>query len=1002
MTSPQHTVRAARFGSLLLITLLPLLALGQAQPQVTGTIGGRVQSSSSNEYLGNVAVSVEGGARSTLTDANGEYLLTDVPAGDARVVARFSGLEPVTATVRVVQGARASQDFSLGATTAMNDPTGETIVLDKLTVVEREMTAQRKVLQAQKNAPNVMNVVEFDEFANMGDGDPSQMLKYVPGLAIFGDRSAISIRGLSQYSTVVTADGAPVASAFGDRDIRVSDIQIGNLQRIEVTKVPTPDMPASAIGGSVNLVYKTGFSRSTPLLTYNVFGTVSTMDGLDDIDLSLKKVAGRTRHTDASPLQPGVELSYIYPLNKKLAFTLNAKRSSRFQEGDYPQIARNYITGVNSTTTISSSDIYTIDTLASLGVDWKPAEKHLFQFNVQAQGRDLFVSRARLILNYGAGATGGEDFTQGAVPGVGNALQSDTMDAGRNRSGASGQLRYTYTGDVWKISASTSYARSHRSVVDVSDGTFATVALSNIPQLVIRADDFDHIGNRRTPTFTVVNRSGVTVDPFRLTTNTINTVTSNESDNVDVRDGGKLDFSREFNTAIPVSVKFGGQVDRQRNTRTGTGQSWAFTPPGGTAGRTISNFDVLNQEYAARKVYTDSSGRQFTIDTVDTSKVYDLYREHPEYFVLDQNAAYIAAVNGSKYLEETISAAFVRADVKLLDKRLWLVGGVRYERTDDVGQGPLVDSRAATVQTQYKERGFLADRNYDGFYPSLNSTYAITDNLLVRAAYARTIGRPRLNDILPGTTITRADIADPLITIVNTGLIAQTADSYDLSLELYELKGASITVGAFRKDIVNFVANTREDATVERLRELGLSEEYVGYDIVSKANAGEAAVTGYEWSYRQTFPFMPAWARGISVFANGTHLKVTGANADDFVSFAPRQFNYGVGYANRRFLAKFNVAFDRAGMRTSGLLAADNATQTAGSYAINLPSRQVDLSLEYRFAKFISAYCSVRNLLNDRIATTGRRGPGIPEYAEPLSIFTTGGADVTFGIKGQF
>ncbi|WP_438479733.1 TonB-dependent receptor domain-containing protein [Oleiharenicola lentus] len=1001
MTSLQHTLRAARFSSLLFATLSFFISIAAAQVAGTGTIGGRVLNSSSGEYVGNASVSVEGSAQTTLTDANGEYLLAGVPAGEARVVARFAGLEPVGQSVLVVEGVRVARDFSLGATT-LREPEGETVVLDKFTIVEREMTAQRKTLQAQKNAPNVMNVVEFDEFANMGDGDPSQMLKYVPGVAIFGDRSSISVRGLSQYSTLVTADGANVASAFGDRDVRLSDIPVGNLQRIEVTKVPTPDMPASAIGGSVNLVYKTGFSRSTPLLTYNVFGTTSTMDGFRGLDLSMKENTGRTRHTTASSLQPGVELSYIHPVNKKLAFTFNAKRASRFQEGDYPQIARNYVTGINTTTTVSSSDIYTIDSMASLGVDWKPAEKHLFQFNVQTQGRELFVSRARLILNYGAGATGGEDFTQGAVPGAGNALQSDTMDAGRNRTGLSGQVRYTYTGDTWKIAGSASYARNHRTVEDVSGGTFATVVLSNIPQLVIRADDFDHIGNRRTPTFTVVNRSGVTVDPFRLTTNTINSVTSNESTNVDVRDGGKLDFTRSFNTTIPVSMKFGGQVDRQRNDRNATGQSWTFTPPGGAAGRIISNFDVLARDYAARKVYTDSSGRQFTVDTVDTSKVYDLYREHPEYFILDQNAAYIAAVNGSRYLQETISAAFVRADVKLLDKRLWLVGGVRYERTDDEGQGPLVDTRAATVQTQYTERGFLADRNYDGFYPSLNSTYAITDNLLVRAAYARTIGRPRLSDILPGTTITRADIADPLITIVNTGLIAQTADSYDLSLELYELKGASISVGAFRKDIVNFVSDTREDATLERLRELGLSEEYVGYDIVSKANAGEAVVTGYEWSYRQTFPFLPGWARGFSVFVNATQLKVTGANADDFVSFAPRQINYGAGYANRKFLAKLNVANDRDGMRTSGLLAASNASQTAGSYTLQLPSRQVDLSLEYRFSKRFSAYCSVRNLLNDEIATTGRRGPGIPEYAEPLSIFTTGGADVTFGLKGEF
>jgi ABC-type molybdate transport system permease subunit len=52
----------------------------------------------------------------------------------------------------------------------------------------------------------------------------------------------------------------------------------------------------------------------------------------------------------------------------------------------------------------------------------------------------------------------------------------------------------------------------------------------------------------------------------------------------------------------------------------------------------------------------------------------------------------------SKKLEETISAAYLRTDVKALENRLWIITGVRFERTDDTGYGPLNDIRNTYVK----------------------------------------------------------------------------------------------------------------------------------------------------------------------------------------------------------------------------------------------------------------------------------------------------------------
>ena len=205
---------------------------------------------------------------------------------------------------------------------------------------------------------------------------------------------------------------------------------------------------------------------------------------------------------------------------------------------------------------------------------------------------------------------------------------------------------------------------------------------------------------------------------------------------------------------------------------------------------------------------------------IDPRKVYALYQTNPSWFVLNDSAYYISKVNGSQELEESIAAGYLRADARLFRNRLWLVGGVRLERTHDKGRGPLNDINAqyqrdnagrlvdgnpalagiqpvqittdplAQRKLRYRERGASSDQSYQGYYPSLNASFSLTENLILRGAFARTLGRPNLGNIIPGTTISDASStsAIPTITVNNSGLRPWTATSYDLSLESYQIK----------------------------------------------------------------------------------------------------------------------------------------------------------------------------------------------------------------------
>ena len=123
--------------------------------------------------------------------------------------------------------------------------------------------------------------------------------------------------------------------------------------------------------------------------------------------------------------------------------------------------------------------------------------------------------------------------------------------------------------------------------------------------------------------------------------------------------------------------------------------------------------------------------------------------------------------------------------------RLRVLGGVRFEHTEDVGQGGINDADAvwqrnpagnfirnaagarirrargrrrgflrARLSSRRKCRASFSKKVYSGYYPSVHLTFNATENFLVRAAYAKTYGRPNFSDIIPRAVATALDLDD--------------------------------------------------------------------------------------------------------------------------------------------------------------------------------------------------------------------------------------------------
>jgi iron complex outermembrane receptor protein len=1021
-----------------LLLFAPFHLIGQTA--ATGTVEGRVSNAAAGLYLKQVRVVAEGTAFETFTNEAGEFRIAGLPAGDVTLRVSVAGGGQQSARVSVAAGQVVKRDFDL-ATSDSSAVAGVaakdgTVVLDKFTVAERELSAQSAALQEQRTAPNIKNVVAFEEFGDLGDGNPGEFLKFVPGIQVSMNPAIpgeATIRGMPGSGTLLMIDGVELSTdSPSTRGAVFSASNVANMDRIEVTKVPTPDMPANAVGGMINVVGKSGFARRDPQLNYSLFGLLTTIQPMTMFGRELFKVGGADKGTSGPHFRPGFDITYIRPFSSKLAVTFSVGHNARWEDKDNLVPTWNRVALIQTQSAIAAQIAVRDRNVASMRADWRPLPGHSFFANFQYTSDDVHTRIGTYTQAYGAGATGGENFTQGAPAnaaglGTGTTTLANTY---REQLKSTRHVALGHRGDFsgWKTEATVAYSHSRRETLSAQEGSeyFGTVS-ANLTGLVLRADNFaqQRLG---TPPTVRGTRAGQPIDITDARFYTLNTVTSPQeplmtSDLTTVR----LSASRPLGFGLPVVLKAGFDYSlAERDIRAET-RSWSFRPnsAAGSPERLVGSYDLINWSYSGVRTFRNGD----RVKWIDPRKVYDLYQANPGYFVLNEAAYHTSRVNGSQKLQEAITAGYLRADAKFFENRLWFVAGARYERTEDKGAGGLNDIRATYQQDaqgnlirnaagqlvrvstdaltiarlQFRERAAFSEKHYSDWYPSVNVSYSFSDNFVGRIAYASTIGRPDLNFIIPSRSITdpSASETNRTITTTNTSLKPWTADNYDLSFESYSVKGATVSVSLFRKDISGFFVTTRSDATLDFLSEMGLSDDYLDYDVITTRNSNNSVTNnGVEWSWRQSlkpFTTLPKWTRGFQLWMNGTHLRLTGSGVDEFSGYSPRVLNWGASYATAKFLVRYNVS--RIARQRAGLTNV-SATVPPGTYDAQDTRMVQDANIEYRFHRRFALYASVRNLANEPrpLVTVSANAPA---YTQPRT-FTYYGALWTMGVKGTF
>lgn len=1011
----------------MVVAVNPLPVHAQPVPASgTGVVEGRVFDAQTGMALTNARISVDDGEAETTADENGRFRLRGVGAGRVTVTAAYVGYGRKSAQVDVPPDGVVRQEFDLALSNRAGASNQESVVeLEAFTIVEqREVTAQALAMNEQRSAPNIKNVVALDEYGDLGQENVGDFLRFLPGITIGSaglTASEISVRGMPSDTTQLMVDGVLVQGAETGRVVPPHVVSLGNVSRVEVTKVPTPDTPASGLGGTVNLKRRSAFELPEAVFTYQIYQLLNTDSGITFGGGPPGMLPG------VSPKyhEPSWSVAYLNPLTENFGVTGSGGFTWRKQglRGRNQTPTWNLVDGFQRQSQHTHIRSIVETNTAQIGFDLRIKEKHTLAFNYEYKDRWVMVPRDQLVINFGTGATGNATQTQGAANGVGTA----TMGGGSNQKTTNhnriASLRYVFRHEDWELSANVARSTYSLRAQDMENGHFNNVS-STISNLVIRGEGIGVDGSAIPTIFTARDRAGQTVNIYDGAAYTINSATSNKRDTENETLQARVDLKREFDD---FSLQLGAMLNQQDRDHRARSRTFTFRPNGSTnaADRLAGRFDVFDPVYNA----ATQSVNGVQANWISVAKAYELFQQNPDWWVENLATSHTNVVNNSTRLVEEISAFYLRADYRALANKLWLVAGVRYEGTMTEGWGALNDPNARYVKDasgaivrdgggqpvfitadalerarqQYQERGAYNKRRYDGLYPSFNGTYNLTDDLLLRVGYARTIGRPNLSFIIPGISIPEEDAVSPrTFTAVNTSLRPWTGDNYDLSLESYQIKGGFGSVSLFQKEIKGFFNVVTTELTPALAADFGIPDgTYDRGDLLStRTNGGDASIRGIEFMYRQRLQFLPwAFGRSLQVFVNATRLKLSGDREADFGSFTPSNFAWGVSFIRPRYSVKFTSSYQGEIRRELATVSAANGIP-ADTYNYDGSRERLSVSAEYSFFKQLSVYASWANiggldLVNRRYA------PSTPEYARQAS-FTEAGSLLTLGIKGEF
>ncbi|MBV8468113.1 MAG: TonB-dependent receptor [Burkholderiales bacterium] len=820
----------------------------------------------------------------------------------------------------------------VAAATAGADGTAQTAA-DTI-IVEAQRSTNAMARAAQKDAPNLVNLMTAEDIRKLPDVSVGESLRRIPGISLetdTGEGRYINIRGIDSDLNSTTFGGLRLPASnnaspqVGGRAVAMDAIPNGLVGAITVTKTNLPEQDAEAIGGTIEITPKTAPSNGRAFAEGHIGSGYEALRGTGITDLTVS--AGGRFGGDGN--DDGSSQAY-----RRRPFSIVATAAYYEDKRGIDDVEPAFIDAAP----------YAAPSQASVGWDQRwyqyHRQRHAYGLDLgytpdannsfYVRGFDVgyteTVHRQRLTVSPdGAPTMVGNSFVDTlALNGFDKTLRDEKEKIGNDVIVLGGKSKF---GDDSVLDYRIGYTRgSYDKLYDYNSDFNYT------PQNGNAAISYNFTGEGYTPLYTISNADYLNPANYSL----VKLVNSTET----IRD---TETSGAANYKMPVRWLDGEQEsfklgisDRNRHRSLDNPQ---YSLPGSLLGLPLtsaisgSNISFYNGQYQ-------------NMPQINVGQLQAMYGGQMTSTPSNIKTAELSYARD----KENVSAAYGQYQWERGDYQV--ITGIRVERTHGVYDGiaASTDGNGNNVFTPVE-----GNKTYTNWFPSLQGRYTIDQDTQVRAALSSTIARPGFPQVSPSLTV---DTGADTVTSGNPQLKPITAHSFDLSLEHYMPNAGIASIGVFDKEISNYIVANQ---TSQVFPNSGIFAGLVGAaKVYTFSNAGSSYARGLELNYEQRFKHLPGIWGGLGAGVNYTYVSSR---------FEIRPGEYATLPSTSRNTGNVSLFYEREGvtLRLGGYYTSADLWAVGGSKQTDVWNDgrfTVDFGSSVAIDRNLSVYLNAKNVTN--------------------------------------
>jgi iron complex outermembrane recepter protein len=811
-------------------------------------------------------------------------------------------------------------------------------------IVTGARAQSRAAIVAKYQSTRIMDALSAGSIGQLPDINMADAFRRLPGANTINDSDEgqyVTVRGVDASLNFVTIDGMAMATDHGDsRRVNMETIPTTAAIALQVYKSQTPDLDGNAIGGTLNMTTRSAYDVSDAFYQFNAMLSKYSLDDVPDDDDGLGGDIDFTYSTTfGNASQFGVVISGMYSEKRRDEQKWDPRYIYVDQaDGSQAPFRNRFNTAQYTNTWIRRG--------ASAKFEVKPTEQvysylHAFHYSrnededrdiwsIQNQAEDnVNPAEDNVILN----SQGGGSTAQGR-----GHVSYNHRPTRRSLSGAHAHIEF----DLDEL---------QRINVDLarSEGTYERGDRGIYWQTDVTSEmGYSYVDGTVHPDWRLTNPVyGQNAAQYFLNNFKDELVRVDDSITELKADHTYNDGENSVGLGTKVGVKY--RKNYRVFDRSMKNIMWS-----GAQRLTMDNFiDPISfsPEHFPYPMFFQNQAAFFSF-----------YSKHQNQFYWDETEELYNDLNGDFVFDEKVYAAYAMTTYKR--DALAVYGGVRFEKTNLSNRGKSYNAQNGMFNTN------TTGSQYENVLPSLNIIYQFDNNLTLRLALSKSIGRAD-----PGATKAREtnELDEGIRTISrgNPDLKPRQSNNFDISLERYFKDWSGmLSLAVFHKEIDDLI----------------FGSEVVSFDVQSgittiikqSKNADKAKLTGYEIgivinSFDSIFNELSnvgmaanaTWINAEMTYVSDQGRSVTIdhlAQQPDFMANVALFYHFHHARGEARIAYNFTDRYSE-GLKVNGLDRDENVWE---SY------EQIDAQLRYALTETLVLSAKIRNLRDhSRVRKTG-------------------------------